>query len=178
MIQQSIARRYARALFESVGTDFERAGNELAGVAQAMEAPEVTALFTDPRVDRASRSRTLEAVLAAGGFLPMVANFLRLLNDRDRLGAVPAIALVFRDMADQQVGRVRAKITSAVPLTPDMVQQLQSALSKATNKQVAIETSLDQKILGGVVAQVGNVVYDGSLRTQLESLRRELAGRA
>ncbi|WP_373047597.1 ATP synthase F1 subunit delta [Vulgatibacter sp.] len=179
MIQQSIARRYARALFESVGTDLERAGNELAGTANALEeSPEVAAVFTDPRFDKSTRDRTLEQILAAGGFHPMVANLLRLLNDRERMSELPQIARVFRDMVDEQVGRVRARVTSATVLPAEMVQSIANALSKATSKQVVLEADQDPAILGGLVAHVGNVVYDGSLRTQLESLRRELNERA
>lgn len=179
MIQQSIARRYARALFEAVGTDFERAANELAGTAKALvESPEVAAVFTDPRFEKPVRDRTLEQILAAGGFHPMVANLLRLLNDRERIGEVPAIARVFQDMVDAKVGRVRAVVTSATALPRETVQSLADALSKATSKQVALEAKLDPALLGGVVAHVGNVVYDGSLRTQLASMRRELLERA
>lgn len=179
MIQQSIARRYARALFESVGPDLERANNELAGTAKAFEeSTAVAAVFTDPRFDEATRNRTLEQIITAGGYHPMVANLLRLLNDRERLAELPMIARVFRDMVDAQVGRVRATVISASELPADMVQQLANALSKATNKQVVLEAQQDSEILGGVVAKVGNVVYDGSLRTQLNTLRRELNERA
>lgn len=179
MIQQSIARRYARALFESVGSDLERANNELAGTAKAFEeSPAVAAVFTDPRFDKETRDRTLEQIITAGGFHPMVANLLRLLNDRERLAELPMIALVFRDMVDAELGRVRATVTSAAVLPGDMVQQLANALSRATNKQVVLEARQDPALLGGIVASVGNVVYDGSLRTQLNSLRRELIERA
>jgi F-type H+-transporting ATPase subunit delta len=179
LIQQSIARRYARALFEAVGTDFERASTELAGIAKALgESPEFEAVYTDPRFDKSTRDRILEQIIAAGGLHPLVANTLRLLNDRDRIAEVPAIARVFQDMVDAKVGRVRALVTSATALPQDMVQQLADSLSKATNKQVALEAKLDPTLLGGLVAQVGNVVYDGSLRTQLATLRRELTERA
>lgn len=179
MIQQSIARRYARALFEAVGTEYERAANELAGTAKALEeSPEVAAVFTDPRYEKATRDRVLEQILTAGGFHPMVGNLLRLLNERERMSEVPAISRVFQDMVDAKVGRVRAVVTSATALPPETVQGLADALSKATNKQVALQAQLDPTLLGGVVAHVGNVVYDGSLRTQLQSLRRELTERA
>lgn len=179
MIQQSIARRYARALFESVGSDLERAGTELAGMAKAFEdSPDVVAVFADPRIDKSTRDRVLEGILGAADLHPMVANTLRLLNDRDRMAEVPMIARVFRDMVDAEVGRLRATVTSATALSDDMVQKLASALSGATNKKVVLEARQDEGILGGVVAHVGNVVYDGSLRTQLETMRRELNQRA
>lgn len=179
LIQQSIARRYARALFESVGTGFERAGNELAGVARAFEeSPEVVAVFTSPQVESSVRSATLERIIAAGSFHPLVSNVLRLLNDRERMGEVPMVARVFGELVDERMGRLRATLTSAEPLPAEMVERIEAALGQATQKQVAVKTELDPSMLGGVVARVGNVVYDGSLRTQLESLRRELTSRA
>lgn len=179
LIQQSIARRYARALFESVGSDYERAGRELAVVAGAFEeSPDAVALFTSPQIESSVRSATIEQIIAAGNLHPMVANTLRLLNDRDRLAEVPMLARMFGELVDEKVGRVRATLTSAEPLPESVVRRIEAALGEATNKQVAVTTELDRSILGGVVARVGNVVYDGSLRTQLESLRRELTSRA
>ena len=67
-------------------------------------------------------------------------------------------------------------MTAAQPLAPPVLAELTRRLGEATRKNVAVEATVDRSLLGGVVAQVGNVVYDGSLRTQLESLRRELAG--
>lgn len=179
LIQSSIARRYARALFEAMGPDFERASDELAGMARAFdESSELRAIFTDPRTDKATRDRVIESIITAGNFHPMVANALRLLNDRERMAHVPMMARVYGEMVDRQSGRIRAKVTSAAPLTPDLVGRLQTSLTQATRKNVVLETAEDSSLLGGVVAQVGNVVYDGSLRTQLESLRRELTERA
>lgn len=179
MIQQSIARRYARALFESVGSEFERAGRELAGVAGAFEeSPEVVAVFTSPQVERSARQEALERIIAAGNFHPMVANTLRLMSDRDRLAELPMLARMFGELVDERAGRIRATLTSAQPLPEAMVRDIEAALGEATQKQVAVRTELDARLLGGVVATVGNVVYDGSLRTQLESLRRELTSRA
>lgn len=176
MIQQSIARRYARALFESVGADHERASNELAGIAKAFEdAPEAVAVFTDPRFDRATRERVLEQILAAANPLPQVANLLRLLNDRERMGELPGIARVFQTMVDEAIGRLRATVTSASQLPQELVDRLAEKLAQATQKKVVLEARRDPAILGGLVAHVGDVVYDGSLRTQLASLRRELA---
>lgn len=178
LIQQSIARRYARALFESVGGDFERVGEELAAVADALTgSDEALALFTDPRFDRSTRTKAIEQIIEAAKVHPLLGNLLRLLNDRERIAELPQITRVYRDMADAQGGRLRATLTSAAPLPAEMIDRMAAALAQATDKKVILDTREDPALLGGVVAQVGNVVYDGSLRTQLESLRRELSGR-
>lgn len=180
MIQQSIARRYARALFESVGSaDAERVGKEIASIARALEeSQELRDLFQDPRVDRATRTRILEQLIEASGFHPLLANMLRLLNDRNRLGHLPMIERLYRDLVDAQFGRLRARVTFATPLDPEVVGKIERQLGEATGKKVSLETAIDPSILGGIVAHLGNVVYDGSLRTQLELMRRELTERA
>jgi F-type H+-transporting ATPase subunit delta len=77
-------------------------------------------------------------------------------------------------MLDEQVGRVRATVTSAVPLDDAQLQRLRDTLSSATRKSIVLESKTDPSLVGGVVAQVGARQYDGSIRTQLERLREEL----
>lgn len=179
MIQTSIARRYARALFESAGSEFERVGAELSAVATSLESgSELGLLFADPTADRKARRSLLESILAKAGLQPLVANFLRLLDDRDRLGEAPGISELYSELVDEKVGRIRAKLISAEPLPAEVEERLRAALSEATRKTVEVETELDRSLLGGVVAQVGNFVYDGSLRSQLQRLHRELTGQA
>lgn len=177
MILVSIARRYARALFEAAGEGYEAVGQELSAVATAIDASrEIAAMFANPSTPRELRSQVIEAIVGKAGVSAIVGNTLRLLDDRGRIPYLPQIARVYGTMVDDRSGRVRARITSARPLTPEVQQRLAAALGSATRRNVSMETSVDPLLLGGVVAQVGNVLYDGSLRTQLEDLRRELAG--
>lgn len=177
MIQTSIARRYARALFETVGPAFERAGAEMKAIADAMAGDSPLArLFSDPSASRQDRRSVLEGIIEKAGLDPLVGNFLRILDDRNRLLELPSISEAFAALVDEKAGRIRATILSAEPLPPEVIAKLQQALSRATEKTVEIETALDRSLLGGVVAQVGNFVYDGSLRTQLSRLRRDLVG--
>jgi F-type H+-transporting ATPase subunit delta len=105
---------------------------------------------------------------------PVLANTLRLLVDRHRLGFLPDISRLFRDMADAQAGRVRGHVTSAAPLSPEALEGVRTALQQLTQRNVILETRVDPALLGGVSAQVGSLLYDGSLKTQLELMRREL----
>jgi F-type H+-transporting ATPase subunit delta len=101
-------------------------------------------------------------------------NFLRLLVDRNRVAMLPDLARLFRDMADEKAGRVRGTVVSAVPVDPQAVRQLEQILSKVVQKQVVLETRVDHSVVGGVSTQVGSVVFDGTLRTQLDDLKRTL----
>jgi hypothetical protein len=78
------------------------------------------------------------------------------------------------DLADARLGRVRAKVTSAVPLAPEEAKRIAQKLAQGAGAEVIVETLVDEALLGGVVAQVGSLVYDGSVRSQLEELRRAM----
>ena len=80
----------------------------------------------------------------------------------------------FGALADAKLGRLRARVVSAAPLDPAAAQHITDRLAAATRSQVILERAVDPELLGGVVAQVGRLTYDGSLRTQLEDLRRSL----
>lgn len=176
LILVSIARRYARALFEAAGDAYEAVGAELAAVAGAIDQNrEVAAMFANPSTPLQLKKQIIEAVIGQAGVQPLVGNALRLINDRGRIPYLAAIARVYGTLVDERSGRVRARITSARPLGPEVEQRLAAALAQATRRNVTMDTAVDARMLGGVVAQVGNVLYDGSLRTQLENLRRELA---
>lgn len=179
LIQWSIARRYARALFESVGDDFDRVASELRDLSQAIaEAPGAEAFLADPTKSREAKGRFVEGILAANPFHPMVGNLLRLLAERERLGQLAGIAKIYCEMTDEKKGRIQAEVLAAAPLAPDTESKLRRLLEQATKKEVELSVTLEPGILGGLVAKVGSTVFDGSLRNQLESLRRDLAGRA
>ncbi len=91
-----------------------------------------------------------------------------------RTGKIAEVLRAFGELADRELGRLRAKVTSAVALEDGAVEALSQRLSELTRQTVLLEQSVEPALLGGVVAQVGSVVYDGSVRTQLEDLRRSL----
>ena len=90
------------------------------------------------------------------------------------LEAGDGIARAYRDLADAHTGRVRARVTSAEPLTAAAADRVRRALEERTGKKVIVETAVDPSLIGGVVAQVGDLVLDGSVRTQLADLRSKL----
>lgn len=177
MNPSSIARRYAKALFELAVEDgrFEETGRELAALSRAVEADEALSVaLRSPSTTREDRMAVAEAMAAAIKATPTLANALRLLAERRRLADLPLLERVYRDLADEKAGRVRARVTSAVPLSEEAVQQLSAAIAKATARTLVVERVVDKAILGGAVAQVGSQVFDGSLRNQFEQLKQQL----
>ncbi|WP_225411558.1 ATP synthase F1 subunit delta [Stigmatella hybrida] len=178
MVNVSIARRYARALLdvtaESQRTD--AVATQLDSLVKAFEkSPELSDVLLNPAYSRAQRAQVVESLIQLAGNLdPILANTLRLLVERNRLIYLPDVARVFREMADARAGRVRGQVTSAAPLAPDTLEQLRKNLQQLTQRDVILEQKVDPSLLGGAAAQVGSVLYDGSLRTQLEQMRRQL----
>ena len=176
MVNVSIARRYARALLEAAGAAADPVLHQLEAFVKVLgNSPELVDVIANPAYPREQKSAVVDAVMAKVGVRePMLVNLLKLLGDRHRLVYLPDIARLFRDQADLKAGRVRGKVVSAVPLSADALAQLSRSLESLTQRNVVLETRVDPSILGGASAQVGSVLYDGTLRTQLAQLQREL----
>ncbi len=170
----SVARRYARALF-AIGVEknsLESYGDELDSLATTYAGSADLRQVLENPVFRPDQKRALlESVLSRVAAGPVVRNFALLLLDRRRVVALPAIARALRELTDLQLGRVRATVTSARPLDATTLADVQRALERRTGKTVVVETAVDPTLIGGIVARVGDLLLDGSLRTQLETLR-------
>ncbi|HTT72484.1 MAG TPA: ATP synthase F1 subunit delta [Anaeromyxobacteraceae bacterium] len=173
----SIARRYAKALFELAVErgEVEAFADALISLKRALAAaPELEDVLVNPVYTREQR-RGIAAELARELALPRdLANLLALLADRNRLGELGGVAEVFGGLADEKLGRVRARVVSAVPLEAAAAERLSERLARATRASVIVERAVDPELVGGVVAQVGRFTYDGSIKSQLEDLRRAL----
>ena len=177
MSASSVARRYARALM-SLGTEdgqFAAYGEQLGRAAEAYAVSEdLRDLWSNPAHDRAQRMAGVEALVKHLDLWPAVANVMRLLIERGRGNQIGDISRAYAELLDEKLGRVRATVTSARPLTEEQQARLQQVLGARTGRQVTIETRIEPAIIGGVVAQVGSIVYDDSVRTRLERMREEL----
>lgn len=173
----SVSRRYARALF-AVGSDngqFESYGRELAQLAELFQSSEdLRDALTNPVVKPSEKRAILEALLPRVGASTEVRRFILLLLDRNRLTQLPRIALDYQRLTDDRLGQLRGRVVSATQLDATAFDQIRAALEKRTGKKVLLETSVDPEILGGVIAQVGDLVLDGSLRSRLANLSRKL----
>jgi F-type H+-transporting ATPase subunit delta len=173
-----LARRYAKAVYE-IGTakgNLDKLGADLRALSRAMkESAELASTLTSPAIRKDDRRKVLDALLARIAADPMAKNTINLLLDGERLDALPAISRELDAMIEAKAGRVSAEVVSAKPLDPAQVSQITAALEKLSGKKVSISRREDPELLGGVVAKVGDTVYDGSLRTQLRTLRDELS---
>jgi F-type H+-transporting ATPase subunit delta len=177
MVTGSLARRYAKALLE-IGIKqqtYDALGKELERVADAFKAsPELRNALENPVFAIEKRKLILDDVSRRLALSKVVRNFVMLLVDKGRIKYLPDIARVHRALIDEHAGRVRASVTSARPLDPQLEQRLRTALEKQSGKTVILEKKEDPAIVGGIVTQLGDVLYDGSVRTQLENIREQL----
>jgi F-type H+-transporting ATPase subunit delta len=179
VVDSSVARRYARALFALGLADDrpEQYGEEISAVlAATRQNRELGFMLANPGYSQQQRKQAVDAVAFALRLSPLTVNFLRLLVDRQRIGDLAGISRSYGAMMDQHAGRVRATVTAARPLTDDELARLREAIGRMTGGTVVLESKTDPALIGGVVAQVGATQFDGSLRTQLERMREELKG--
>jgi F-type H+-transporting ATPase subunit delta len=170
-----IAKRYAQALF-SLGEDegSEAAfGQAVADFAASVKAagPEGEAL-SSLAYPKELRGQVLEAVLAKAECPRLVSDFFRLLHARGRLGLLAGIDAAYRKLLDDKAGLVRGEVTVAAPLEPSQLGALKAALSTFTGRHVELTVKEDPAIIGGVVAKLGDLALDGSLKSQFERLSR------
>ena len=177
MAAGSLSRRYAKAVLEIGQTNgnLDKMGADLRALAKAMkESPELQSSLTNPAIRRADRRKVVDALLTRLGAQPHTKNLVYLLLDGERLSALPGISRELDSMIEAKGGRVTAEVVSAKPLDAGQLSQITLALEKLSGKKVDVTKREDASLLGGVIAKVGDVVYDGSLRTQLRNLRDEL----
>jgi F-type H+-transporting ATPase subunit delta len=178
MVTGSLSRRYAKAILQ-VGLahgNLDRIGGDLRSLAGAMRtSTELQTSLSNPAIRRADRRNVVNAILDKLAAQQLTKNFVSLLLDGERLASVPAISRELDAMIEARANRVSAEVVSAKPLNSDQLQQITAALEKlAGGKKVDLQRREDPSLLGGVLAKVGDVVYDGTLRTQLHNLADEL----
>jgi F-type H+-transporting ATPase subunit delta len=177
VITGSLARRYAKALLD-LGVQqqtFDAFAKELDRVADAFRSvPDLRNALINPVFSVDKRRLVLDDVARRLAVSKVVRNFVMLLLDKGRISALPDIARVYRTLVDEHAQRVRATVTSARPLDPVLETRLKAALEKQSGKTVILEKKEDPSIVGGLVTQLGDTVYDGSVRTQLQQLREQL----
>ncbi len=179
MKQIILARRYAKALF-AVGKEdgkFEEYSEALRGVAQLYIDTDLEDSLTNPLYPMDVREKVIEGVVASIGVDKVVANFLSLLVEKKRADVLPDIADEYQIMVDEEKNVSHGTVVSAVKLSKKLQAKVQETLEKITGKKVELTASVDPSIIGGIIAKVGDLELNGSIKTQLASLKDSIKGR-
>ncbi|MBC8208611.1 MAG: F0F1 ATP synthase subunit delta [Desulfobulbaceae bacterium] len=180
MKQTILARRYAKAIF-MVGTEeekYEEYNGTLQGLADLyVSNPDVVDALTNPLYPLDVRQKVMSGMVTSMEVDTPMANFLNLLVEKKRASILPEIAEEFKAMVDDVKNVSHGTVVSAVELDDALQGKIRETLEKLTGKKVELTTTIDSSIIGGIVAQVGDLVLDGSIRTQLASLKDSIKGR-
>jgi F-type H+-transporting ATPase subunit delta len=177
MRDRKLATRYARALLGALTgpTEQDLADEFLGALAGAMKTnAELREFLLDPAVSTGAKHQLLEKLCSTRGVPDRVKTFLRMIVENARVANLPSIAEVFHLEREAGQGTISATLTAAAPLSPELKNRAAKALERLSGRKINLTVELDPALLGGVVAQVGSTVYDGSLRTQLARLRRTM----
>lgn len=174
----AVARRYAKALFALAkeSAALETTATEISRVATLAEDPTVAPVLLSPLLATPRRRALVQMLARELALSDLLARFLGLLADHQRLGELAPIAAHFQHLLDEDLGRVRVAIRSAAPLDPSQHDALVAAFARLTAKQVIPTVTIEPDLLGGVLVEVEGKVYDGSVRTQLNRLAKEMTG--
>lgn len=177
-MSDTVARRYAQALIEVAGN-----ARTIESVAKALDRfvaatrsgeGELATVLESPVFTADERRLVLDSVIAKLDLHVLAGNLLRLANDKRRMALVPAIARVYRALADERAGRIQVTVQAAEPLSTAFEAEVRAALEKMTGKTVVLTTEVRPELIGGLVARIGDTVYDSSLRTRLEHIKQQL----
>jgi F-type H+-transporting ATPase subunit delta len=174
VIREIAARRYGEAAFQIArdgGTE-ERWSEGLSLMSAAFSDPEMATVMQEARISTADKVGLAEKVLE--GVAPLVLNLARLLVHRGRTQLAPQIAEAFQELIDAERGIAHAVVTTAVPLSDSETSAVADKLSEISGRKVVVEAQVDEGIIGGLVARIGDMQIDGSTRSQLSALKRRL----
>jgi F-type H+-transporting ATPase subunit delta len=175
---KSVVRQYASAL-----ADIAMAQGAADAVTQQLvdfgrlytEAAELRNFLSSPAVTREAKHRVIEKLLARVGGSRIVRNFLFVIVDHQRTHLLPEVVAAVQEEIRQRQGITEAQVSSAVELSKAQKAEMEFTLERLTGKRVEAKFSLEPSLLGGAVVRLGDTVYDGSLRSRLNSLRARLA---
>jgi F-type H+-transporting ATPase subunit delta len=167
---------YARAIFEAARAEgaLEDVEEELFRFGRTLDAnPELLQGLADPGVPADRRQAMIEELLT-GKVTPQTVQAVSFVVGSGRGRALPDIISTMLDLAATERNKVVADVRTAVPLDDDRKRRLADALGTATGKTVEIRATVDPDVIGGVWAQVGDQVIDGTIRSRLDNIKMEL----
>jgi F-type H+-transporting ATPase subunit delta len=175
-----LAKRYAKAIF-TIGQEqetFEEYNAVLQGLAELYKAdPEFGDALTNPLYPMDVKEKVMAGIVASMDVDTVMGNFLNLLVQKQRAEILPEIAESYKVMVDEAKNISHGTVISAIELSDELKSNVQTVLEKLTGKQVELTTSVDPSILGGIIAKVGDLVLDGSIKNQLAGLKDSIKGR-
>jgi F-type H+-transporting ATPase subunit delta len=173
----NISKRYARAFFEIATEEkqLERYYNELNQFASIVaQNKDLSDFLANPVFDQGSKKGVVKSIIGKLQLSTMTISFLNLLVDKKRIDILNDIVICYRQLMDETLKRVRVNLKTAFPLSDNMQKYINSSLEKLTGQEVELFIENDPNLLGGIIIGVGDTLYDGSIKNQLNNMRNLL----
>lgn len=174
-----LANRYAKALFAvaqetNAYDEYSKILNEVAEV--FVGQAEVKDGLTNRLYPVDVRAKVMDYIIGAVGATGVIKNFLTLVVQKKRAEVLPEIASAFQALIDAQRNICKGSVVTATAISADLKEKVQATLEKITGKTVVLSMQVDPAIVGGIIAKVGDLVLDGSIRSQLQGLKESIQG--
>jgi F-type H+-transporting ATPase subunit delta len=176
--RKRLGRTYALALYEMASEQkvLDDVRDQLKGWAEIFsQIPDLLEVFNSVMVTVGEREKLLDELGA--GFHPVIMTFLKVMNRRGRLGILPQVFTAFAKEDDRRNNRIKVKLTTAVTIDAHLTEEITAALRKYLKKEPVLESCIRPEVLGGFIAQAGDLLIDGSIRTRMVMLNKSLLRR-
>lgn len=173
----TVARRYAKALLiigkkDGQAETYREELNTFAGL--IAKERELEQAITNPLYNVSDRKKVLQAIIDRVEISKVMKSFMLLLFDKGRISFLSAINEFYQKLADELKGVARASLVSATELPSESIEKIRTTLSKKIGKDIILEVEHDPNLIGGIVSRIGDLVLDGSIKTQLLNMRESL----
>lgn len=171
-----VARRYAQALYEEAERALKTSAidDDMELIRESLQnSDELRRFFRSPVIARGKKEDIVRELFTSR-VDPLTHRFLEMLIRKQREDLFPRIARAYREMRDEHLGIVEVSARAAWELREEDRSELVEALRRLTGKEIRLETRVDSALIGGLVIRIGDTVYDGSVRHQLEQLRDKM----
>ncbi|HON59180.1 MAG TPA: ATP synthase F1 subunit delta [Smithella sp.] len=173
----NISKRYARAFFDIASEqnkieEYYQELNQFDSVVSQNKS--LKEFLANPIFEQASKKGVVESIIGKLNLSGMSASFLRLLVDKKRIDILSDIVVGYRQLMDEALKKVRVNVKTAFPLSEELKSFIRTNLEKSMGKTVEMTVEEDATLLGGVVIGVGDTLYDGSIKNQLNNMRNLL----
>ena len=177
MARKVYTRRYTQAVFEIAleTKELDRWQSDLRRIASLGGDDALIAFLESPKIQFADKARLLSEQL--NGINPLALNLVYLLAARGRLRSIGDIAEDYQRLLYSYRGIETAEVITAIALAEEDKQRLVEHLGTIVGKKVALKTEVEPRLIGGIITRIGGKLLDGSTRSKLEAVKKEL-GRA
>jgi len=173
-----VGKRYAKALVELAHEKnvVDKTRADLTAFAAVVDGQaSLQKLFSSPAFTPASKKAVIGELAVKLGLQQTTTRFLSHLAETGRIRNFNDVQQAFEELLADRQNRARARVTTATPLAPAELGDIKKKLEKVTGKQVEIDAKVDPAVIGGARAQIGSVIYDGTIKNQLGKMREKLA---